>query len=160
LAYTTSDLNSESQHAALKNLGCDHILTPSYLKKTELFFSFGYNQFNHTRRGLRNEQLSRQLNASSSRHKEALQHMAIVTGHPPVLPTASASLPATRVTPRRSLGHCYVRFAHPELSLTMKQALSFRHDVPITSVLPKICITPVSPVWTLQVLFKSTYICQ
>lgn len=54
-AYLTSDLNGKSQHATLKNLGSDHILMPFYLKKIKLFFSFGYNYFNHMRRSLRNE---------------------------------------------------------------------------------------------------------
>lgn len=34
-AYITSDLNSESQHATLKNLGSYHILMPFYLNKTK-----------------------------------------------------------------------------------------------------------------------------
>lgn len=89
LQILTANLN-----AMLKNWGSDHILIPFYPKKTKLFFSFGYNYFNHTGHNLRNEQLirlNRQLNANSSEHKEALQHVAIITGHSPVLPTASAS---------------------------------------------------------------------
>lgn len=86
----TSDLNGKSQHATVKNLGSDHILMPFYLKKVKLVFSFGYNYFNHTRRSLCNEHPNRQLKAKSSEYKEALQHVAIVTGHPPVLPTTSA----------------------------------------------------------------------
>lgn len=115
-AYITSDLNSESQHATLKNSGSYYILMTFYLNKTKLFFSFVYNQFNHTRRSLCNEQLSKQLNANSSEYKK----LCSTWESSRVIPCPANSkcqcwdLQATYFTTWRSLGHCYIQFAHPE----------------------------------------------
>lgn len=134
---------TENLNAMLKNWGSDHILIPFYPKKTKLFFSFRYNYFNHTRHDLRNEQLIRPNHSWMQRAVNTRKLCSMWQSSQVIPLSCQQQVPALRQAtyfiPCRSLGHCYIWFAHPELSLTM-QALSFGDVLLITLVFKKIVL--------------------